>query len=112
MRTFSYPTFATLDPRIGMLSSGKFYCFPGGNGKHEFVGSLEEVEEKLGLRARARMSAEKPTRDYVVTASLRRTEHGWPEPQAGRTSYANAYESLGALAGDREDDGAAAGDDC
>lgn len=38
-----------LDPRIGMLNSGKFYCFPNGNGQPEFMGSLEEVEVALGL---------------------------------------------------------------
>lgn len=38
-----------LDPRIGMLNSGKFYCFPNGNGKPEFMGTLEEVEAALGL---------------------------------------------------------------
>lgn len=33
-----------------MLNSGKFYCFPNGNGQPEFTGSLEEVEVALGLR--------------------------------------------------------------
>lgn len=40
----------SLDPRIGTLNSGKFYCFPNGNGKPELIGSLEEVEVALGLR--------------------------------------------------------------
>lgn len=40
----------SLDPRIGMLNSGKFYCFPDGHGKPEFIGTLEEVEIALGLR--------------------------------------------------------------
>lgn len=44
---------ATLDPRIGMLNGGKFYCFPNGNGQPEFAGSLEEVEAALGLRRAA-----------------------------------------------------------
>lgn len=38
-----------LDPRIGMLNNGKFYCFPNGNGKPEFMGTLEEVETALGI---------------------------------------------------------------
>lgn len=40
-----------LDPRIGMLNSGKFYCFPNGNGKPELMGTLEEVEVALGIRS-------------------------------------------------------------
>jgi hypothetical protein len=40
-----------LDPRIGKLNSGKFYCFPNGYDRPEFVGSLEEVEAVLGIRA-------------------------------------------------------------
>ena len=43
-------TIMDLDPRIGVLNSGKFYCFPHGNGKPELVGTLEEVEVALGLR--------------------------------------------------------------
>lgn len=39
-----------LDPRIGMLNSGKFYCFPNGNGNPELVGTFEEVEIALGIR--------------------------------------------------------------
>lgn len=39
-----------LDSRIGMMNSGKFYCFPEGNGKPEFIGTLEEVEAALGIR--------------------------------------------------------------
>lgn len=38
-----------LDPRIGTLNSGKFYCFPNGNGQPEFMGTREEVEAALGL---------------------------------------------------------------
>lgn len=41
----------SLDPRIGKLNSGKFYCFPNGYDQPEFIGSLEEVEAALGLRA-------------------------------------------------------------
>jgi hypothetical protein len=43
-------TIMDLDPRIGVLNSGKYYCFPHGNGKPELVGSIEEVEVALGLR--------------------------------------------------------------
>lgn len=39
-----------LDPRIGMLNSGKFYCFPKGHGQPEFIGTLEDVEAALCLR--------------------------------------------------------------
>ena len=40
---------AKLDPRIGMLNSGKFYAYVHGNGKPETVGTLEEVERALGI---------------------------------------------------------------
>ncbi|WP_087865707.1 hypothetical protein [Comamonas thiooxydans] len=40
---------AQLDPRIGMLNSGKFYAYVQGNGKPETVGTLEEVERALGV---------------------------------------------------------------
>lgn len=40
----------SLDPRIGMLTSGKFYCFPKGAGQPEFEGTLDEVEAALGIR--------------------------------------------------------------
>lgn len=39
-----------LDPRIGVLNSGKFYAFAHGYDKPETVGTLEEVEVALGLR--------------------------------------------------------------
>lgn len=71
-----------LDPRIGVLNGGKFYCYPNGNGRPEFVGTLAEVEAALGIRptpgsqpapapassampARARTSG--GLRDYEVT---------------------------------------------
>lgn len=41
---------ANLDPRIGMLNSGKFYAFVNGYDKPETTGSLEQVEAALGLR--------------------------------------------------------------
>lgn len=59
-----------LDPRIGQLSSGKFYCFPEGNGKPEFIGTLEEVEVSLGLRPppmpAAAVSAPQPLSSWTV----------------------------------------------
>lgn len=39
-----------IDPRIGSLNSGKFYAYVNGYDKPGFVGSLQEVEAKLGLR--------------------------------------------------------------
>jgi len=39
-----------LDPRIGVLNSGRYYAFVDGYNKPEFVGSLEEVELRLGIR--------------------------------------------------------------
>lgn len=43
------PAGARLDPRIGMLNSGLFYCFPKGYAAPEFIGSRGEVETALGL---------------------------------------------------------------
>lgn len=43
-------TPAALDPRIGILCSGRFYCFPNGYAAPEFEGTLQEVEVALGLR--------------------------------------------------------------
>ncbi len=43
----------TLDPRIGKLNSGKFYCFPNGNDQPELIGSLKEIEAALGLKQSA-----------------------------------------------------------
>ena len=73
---------ATLDARIGMLNGGRFYCFPNGYGAPEFVGTLEEVEASLGLRAppsrplapasqaKTRRSSESISlRDYEVTVT-------------------------------------------
>lgn len=66
-----------LDPRIGVLNGGKFYCFPNGHGKPEFIGTQEEVEIALGLRQSA-AKEEKPAkrqgelRDYVVTITPRK----------------------------------------
>lgn len=42
-----------IDPRIGKLSSGKYYCFPKGHGGPEFIGTLEEVEAALGIQREA-----------------------------------------------------------
>ncbi len=38
-----------LDPRIGKLTSGLYYCFPDGHSKPELIGTLEEIESALGL---------------------------------------------------------------
>lgn len=54
---------ANLDPRIGMLNSGKFYAFVNGYDKPETVGSLEQVEAALGLRA---TPTPKPTEKTLV----------------------------------------------
>lgn len=59
----------TLDPRIGMLNSGAFYCFPNGYRNPEFSGTLEEVEAILGLRTSAIPAAAKPhvRKEFDVT---------------------------------------------
>ncbi len=70
-----------LDPRIGMLNSGKFYCFPNGTGKPELIGTLEEVEVALGLRPPAELATPatvaKVDSDWTVT--LRFQYPAWDE---------------------------------
>ena len=59
-----------LDPRIGLLGSGSFYCFPQGYSKPEFVGTQEEVEAALGLRSPALQAGDrKQLREYTVFVS-------------------------------------------
>lgn len=41
-----------LDPRIGMLASGKFYAFASGYGMPEVVGTLQQVEQALGIQVK------------------------------------------------------------
>lgn len=89
----------SLDPRIGMLNSGKFYCFPDGHGKPEFIGTLEEVEAALGLRPAV---ATEPEHDAVAepmwTVTLRFQSPAWDETdgivyqdiRAGSRAEANA----------------------
>lgn len=43
-------TSPTLDPRIGLLSSGRFYAFAHGYDKAETIGTLAEVQGALGLQ--------------------------------------------------------------
>lgn len=69
-----------LDPRIGKLNSGKFYCFPNGNGKPELIGTLEEVEIALGLRPAVVATPEKIAKaDTVWTVTLRFQFPAWDE---------------------------------
>jgi len=39
-----------LDPRIGVLNSGKYYAFVHGYDQPETIGTLDEIEVALGLR--------------------------------------------------------------
>lgn len=51
---FNPTTFSThmsnLDPRIGMLGSGRYYAFVNGHGAPETIGTLPEIEAALGIR--------------------------------------------------------------
>ncbi len=47
------PHLPPLDPRIGMLSSGRFYAFADGLDKPETIGTLAEVQGALGLKEAA-----------------------------------------------------------
>ncbi|WP_304350045.1 hypothetical protein [Comamonas testosteroni] len=58
---------AQLDPRIGVLNSGRFYAFVNGLDKPETVGTREEVERALGVAAKAAgTSAPLKTFDVVM----------------------------------------------
>ncbi|MCP1674332.1 hypothetical protein J2T57_001434 [Natronocella acetinitrilica] len=53
-------TETPLDPRIGLLASGRHYAYPQGHAAEPVIGTREEVEAALGLRIAA--PASKPAR--------------------------------------------------
>ncbi|MBP8275284.1 MAG: hypothetical protein KAX55_00125 [Propionivibrio sp.] len=69
-----------LDPRIGKLNGGKFYCFPDGYGKPEFIGTLEEVGSVLGLSPAVAADPEPAAMtDPMWTVTLRFQYPAWDE---------------------------------
>lgn len=69
-----------LDPRIGKLNGGKFYCFSDGYGKPEFTGTLEEVGSVLGLRPAVAADPELAAMtDPMWTVTLRFQYPAWDE---------------------------------
>lgn len=56
-----------MDPRIGLLLSGRCYCFPEGYAAPEFIGTRAECEVRLGVRAAPRVERER--REFVVTVT-------------------------------------------
>lgn len=66
-----------LDPRIGMLSCGKFYAFAHGAGKPETVGTLPEVERALGIHKAPSVSAYKPQK--MLDVVMRFAHPAWDE---------------------------------
>lgn len=50
----------SMDPRIGVMNSGKFYCFPQGYDQPELAGTLQEVGVALGLRQDAVETPSRP----------------------------------------------------
>lgn len=62
-----------LDPRIGVLNNGRYYAFVDGHGLPEFVGTLEEVEVKLGIRA----ATPEPAAPTVATEPSTSRERTW-----------------------------------
>lgn len=79
-----------LDPRIGKFSNGKFYAFPLGYDKPEFVGSLEEVEAALGLCPMAPPAAPRQS-SKIWTVTLRFQFPAWDE--VGGIEYQNIEAS-------------------
>lgn len=62
-----------LDPRIGVLNNGRYYAFVDGHGAPEFVGTLKEVEVKLGIRA----ATPAPASPVASAAARSCREHVW-----------------------------------
>ena len=101
---------AKLDPRIGMLNSGKFYAYVHGNGKPETVGTLEEVERALGIFKEQTSAPAKPLKTFDVV--MRFAYPAWDEldgiayPGIGAANKADANKQARAMA---ERDGHAVG---
>lgn len=55
----------SLDPRIGSLANGQFYAYADGYDKPETVGTLQQVEQALGIAGRLSDMASK-TYDVVM----------------------------------------------
>lgn len=95
-------TEAQLDPRIGALSSGRFYCFPDGYAAPVFEGSRAEVEQRLQITPASPASssarpAALPSRAYVVTVRPRYKLHagGWAsEPYTVTVNATNRDEAI------------------
>lgn len=68
---------AQLDPRIGMLNSGKFYAFAHGAGMPETVGTLQEVEQALGIAKEHAPVPQKALRKFDVV--MRFAHPAWDE---------------------------------
>jgi hypothetical protein len=58
-----------LDPRIGKLISGQFYCFAQGYANPETIGTLREVEVALGIRESFSFPVTKALRKFEVTVT-------------------------------------------
>lgn len=56
-----------LDPRIGRLLSGRYYCFPNGYDKPEFIGTLEKVKSALGILGSAKKDQDCRNYEVIVT---------------------------------------------
>ena len=68
---------AQLDPRIGVLCSGQFYAFAQGYDKPETVGTLQTVEQALGI---AKVPGAKATKAYMNFDVVMRFEYpAWDE---------------------------------
>lgn len=99
-----------LDPRIGVLSSGQFYAFAQGYDKPETVGTLQTVEQALGI---AKVRGAKAVKAHKTFDVVMRFEHpAWDEvdgityPGIGATGKADANKQVRSMA---ERDGHAIG---
>ena len=69
-----------LDPRIGKLTSGLYYCFPDGHSKPELTGTLKEVEAALGLCPATVITPEAVAKDARMWSVTMRFQYpSWDE---------------------------------
>lgn len=69
---------AQLDPRIGMLASGRYYAFAHGYARPETIGTLNEVQAALGIRTTAPVMS---SRTALWDVTLRFEYPAWDETE-------------------------------
>ncbi|CAG9170041.1 hypothetical protein [Cupriavidus pinatubonensis] len=68
-----------MDARIGVLNSGEFYVFDKGYDAEPTIGTLEQVETALGLRAAPAVVSKAPAAFKVFNVLVRFKHPAWDE---------------------------------